>query len=58
MIDAVKIRVTIRTNKVGSECVDVLEFDREEWESMTAKERDVDCFEVAMNMVEWDWDED
>jgi hypothetical protein len=39
MSDTVKVRVFISTNKVGSKCEEVLEFDREEWESMTEPRR-------------------
>lgn len=57
MADTVKIRVSISTNNVGSECVDEVEFDRAVWESMSDEEKDEECREIAFNNIEWHWTE-
>jgi len=55
--DTVKVRVSARTNKVGSECVDEVEFDRAVWESMSDEEKDEECMSIAFNSIEWGWEE-
>lgn len=55
MSDKVQIRVSISTQKVGSECTDVVEFDRNVWDAMTDDEKEDACREAAFNMVEWHW---
>jgi hypothetical protein len=57
MVETVKIRVYISTNRVGSECSDEIEFDREEWESMSEDEREDACRDAAFNWMEWGWTE-
>ncbi|KFC73310.1 MULTISPECIES: hypothetical protein [Massilia] len=57
MSDKIKIRVAISTQKINSECVVELEFDRAEWEGMTDKEKDDACREAAFSMMEWYWNE-
>lgn len=57
MADIVKITVFIQTNKVGSRCKATIEFDREEWDSMTDEEKEDACRDVAFNMGEWGWNE-
>lgn len=56
MSDTVKVTVRISTNKVGSECKDEIEFDREEWDAMTDDQKDEVCQEVAFNYMEWGWE--
>lgn len=53
--DIVRIRVHIGTNKVGSECTDELDFEREVWEAMSEEERDEICRDAAFNCMEWGW---
>lgn len=55
-MDTVKIRVRVSTKNVGSECVDELEFNREEWEAMTEEEREAEAKEAMWGMVEWSWE--
>lgn len=57
MSETIKIEVFIRTDKISSECTDEIEFDREEWESMTDAEKTEVCRDVAFNMGEWGWRE-
>lgn len=57
MSDTVKIRVRISTNKVGSECIDELEFAREDWDAMSDDEKEAACREAAFNFMEWNWEE-
>jgi catalase len=57
MSDMVKIRVHISTNKVGSECEDYFEVERDVWESMTEEEKEEICQQAAFNYLEWGWEE-
>lgn len=57
MTDTVKIRVWISTNKVGSECSDVVEFDREDWESLSDKDKEDELQDIAFSYMEWGWEE-
>lgn len=54
--DTVKIKVRISTNKVGSECSNIIEFDREDWESMSEAEREEAMHDEVWNMAEWGWE--
>lgn len=56
--ETVKIRVSIRTNNVNSECADVVEFDRAEWEAMDDVERENACRPHAFDMMEWGFSEE
>jgi len=58
MSDIVKVRLFVRTDKVGSECYDTLEFEKEEWDSMDDKERQKLLFEMIWDMAEWGWEEE
>ena len=55
MGDTVKVQVWNSTNKVGSECKDTIEIDREEWEAMTDDEKDDACQDAAFNYLDWGW---
>ena len=57
MSDVVKISVRVRTDKIGSECEEVVEFDRENWEAMSEEEREAELQETVWNMAEWNWSE-
>lgn len=56
MKDTVKINVSIKTNVVGSECVDTLEIERQVWEAMSQAEREAAAQEAAWSMAEWNWE--
>lgn len=58
MNDMVKVRVFVQTNRVGSKCEEVIEFDREDWESMSESERTECCMDVMWNMAEWGFQAD
>lgn len=57
MSNNVKILVRVRTEKVGSECREMVEFDRTDWEAMSPEEREDELREVVWNMAEWNWNE-
>ena len=57
MNETVKIRVWISTNKIGSECSDVVEFGREEWEAMSDSDKEDLLRDTAFNYMEWGWEE-
>lgn len=56
MRETVKVKVFLRTNKVGSKCEETLEFFCEEWEQMTDDEKEAACLDAAFNMGEWGWE--
>lgn len=51
-----KIKVFIRTDKVGSKCEDSFTIDNDEWQQMGEEEQQKMCREVAFNMGEWGYD--
>lgn len=57
MSDTVKIRVWLRTDKVGSKCEEIVEFEGDDWESLSDHERDEECREIAFGMGEWGYEE-
>ena len=57
MNETVKIRVYISTNMVGSECSDIVEFEREEWDAMSDSYRENVLRDTAFNYMEWGWEE-
>jgi hypothetical protein len=57
MSDTVKVRVYISTNKVGSECSDVVEFEREDWNSMSDQDKEDALQDTAFSYMEWGWEE-
>lgn len=56
MSGTVKVQVSVRTDKVNSECSQIVEFDREEWDGMTSEQRQKACVEAVWNMAEWNYD--
>lgn len=57
MSDTVKIKVSVRTDKVGSKCTDTFEVERDEWDSMSDADKEAICRDVAFNYFEWYWEE-
>jgi hypothetical protein len=57
MTDTVKIRVYVSTNKIGSECFNEIEIDREAWEEMDDDEKDELFRNEMFGMIEWNWRE-
>ena len=53
MSDKINIEVWIRTNKVGSDCYQTIDFNKEEWEEMSDEEKDEICKEVTFEYLEW-----
>lgn len=51
----IKITVHIATNKVGSECINIIEVDRKEWESMSDDDKEDYCKEIAFDNVSWSY---
>lgn len=51
--DIVRVFFHVSTSVVGSECEDVIEIKREDWEKMSKEERSELLFETAMDHVEW-----
>jgi predicted DNA binding CopG/RHH family protein len=57
MTDMVKITYFIATDKAGSRCSGVEEFDRDEWEAMTDAEQEAAMREVAFEHLDWSYKE-
>lgn len=55
MNDVIKVKYSVRTDKVGSKCSDVVEFEREDWESMTEEEREEEMKQHAFDEIEWNY---
>lgn len=53
MTEPVRVKFYIRTDAIGSECEDVIEFSREEWDAMSEQEREEEMKEYAFNHMEW-----
>ncbi|WP_157895528.1 hypothetical protein [Rhizobium sp. LCM 4573] len=58
MSDTVRIKVWVRTDRVGSECSEVVEFDKKEWDSASDDEKESALRDTVWNMAEWGWDEE
>lgn len=57
MSGTVRIKVSARTNKHGSDdwtCADIL---RSDWEGMTEEQREELARECLWELIEWDWEE-
>lgn len=57
MSNKIKIEYNIKTDIYGSDCSDVLEFDRQEWESMSEEEQEEIMSDAAFERIEWDYRE-
>lgn len=55
--DIVNVRYTVSTDKVGSKCTEVIEYDREWWEQLSSEERDEEMRQHAFSRVGWHWEE-
>ena len=53
MDEMITIRFYISTRKVGSECKDSFQIEREVWEEMSEDEQEEVCREAAFEMMEW-----
>lgn len=53
MNEMITIQIYIGTRKVGSECKDSFEIEREIWEEMSESEQEELCKEAAFGMMEW-----
>ena len=52
-----RVRVFVRTNKVGSECSDEIEIEDDEWRTMSETDREDYLRDVVWNMAEWGYEE-
>jgi hypothetical protein len=55
--NVVKVCYFVSTDKVGSKCSEVLEYDRDEWDRMSPDERELEMKGQAMARVNWGWEE-
>lgn len=53
MSEIVKVEYSISTDKVGSECVEIAEFEKDYWESLTPNQKAEEMKEYAFEHVEW-----
>ena len=54
----VTIEITVRTNKVGSDCQFKFSFRKEDWDEMNEMERNQFCFEALLDsgMIDWGYE--
>jgi|AntDeeMinimDraft_5_1070356.scaffolds.fasta_scaffold39660_2 K+/H+ antiporter YhaU regulatory subunit KhtT len=57
MSDTVHIKYYIETDKLGSRCEEVVEFERAEWEAMSPTQQEAEMKEHAFNWMEWGFSE-
>lgn len=57
--EVIAIEITARTDKVGSDVTDTLEFDLDDWNSMDEHDREMALMEhlFVSGMIDWDWKE-
>lgn len=55
--EKITIEVRVKTDAVGSECVDTFEFTRAEWNALEDVEKEAICRDVKGNMSDWSWSE-
>lgn len=51
-----KIRVWVKTNKIGSESSTTFEIDPDEWREMTDPQRDEMARQALQNIYEWNYE--
>lgn len=55
--EVVKVRYRISTDNVGSECSDVVEIDKEYWDSLTDDGKDAEMKEAAFEHLAWSYEQ-
>ncbi|ARM86176.1 DUF7167 family protein [Marinobacter salarius] len=58
MPDTIKVSYYVETDKIGSRCDGIVEFDQNHWNSMTAEEKETEMKEEAFNYVDWGFSEE
>jgi hypothetical protein len=53
--DKIIVTVTVSTNRVGSQCKEIVQVDREDWEGMSNRDRDEFTREIMFGMIDWGW---
>lgn len=48
-----RVKYWIKTDKMGSKCQDTVEFDDDEWNSMTDEDREAAVKEIAFGHLDW-----
>jgi hypothetical protein len=48
-----KINFGVMTNKVGSECEEIVEIDTDEWDAMSGEDKDNYVIDLVFNEVDW-----
>lgn len=55
-MDDIEVVVYVRTDMVGSKVETTISFDRDEWESMSNKERDDACRDEMFKLISWGYE--
>ena len=56
--NAMKVEITVRTDKVGSNMERIIKIDDDEWNDMDDQERDEHALGIVLqNMIEWGYEE-
>lgn len=56
-MNKITIRVSVRTDNVGSKCTGTIACNRDKWESMSDDKQEEYCRDFAFDMVEWNYKE-
>ena len=51
----IKVKYSISTDNIGSECEDVIEFERGYWNSLSEEQKESEMRELAFNHLSWYW---
>lgn len=57
MVEMIKVKVWIKTDKVGSKCETTLPFSKEEWAELDDDDKEEACKDAAFDMIEWGFEE-
>ena len=55
--EVVKVKYRISTDNAGSECSDIVEIDKEYWDSLSDDGKEAEVKEVAFQHLDWSYKE-
>lgn len=57
MTGTVRIEFSVATLKRGSEITGIVQYDRDDWDSMTPEEKEEEVQQQAFNCIKWSFSE-
>ena len=57
-MENITITISVRTNKVGSDCHVTFNYPKDEWEDMDERERNDFCWETLLQsgLIDWNYE--